>query len=106
MPSESFAKLRRDSAFNELLPAGAIDAVRDYLRSRMFRDPHSDAIIDSVQLRSEPDNIQAIEINVSVTVYPSEEAVNHFYRSGFEGLMRAPTEIDIRHTVVVELDRC
>lgn len=70
----------------------------------MYRDPHSDAVIAGVRMCGEPDGIPTIEIDVTVTVYPSNEAITQFYRSGFEGLMRAPTEIDICHTVVVEMD--
>lgn len=103
MASESFAQLYEDAEMLAILPPEVISAVRNDLRGCMFRDPHGDAIIDSVEVEDTPGGIPAIIVNLRITVYPSSEAINQFYRSGLEGAMRAPTEIDLKHTVVVEL---
>lgn len=85
-----------------MLSPVAIAAVRSDLSARMYCDPHSEAYIDTVQIEGGPDSGYRMVIDVRVVVSPSADEINSFYRSGMEGIMRAPCDHAIAHTVQVE----
>lgn len=97
----STAHLIRDDRWRNV-PEPLYSAIEADLRTRQYAEPHDDAHITKISASYSDYGIHAT-VEVTVTVYPSQEELRNFYGSGWEGVIAAPGPRDVRHTLEIDL---